>query len=164
MFSVACLRTGDELDQFRNQSSSGIRRRRTFRAMHHPAPAQSTTRATKRVAFQRAKGVISSNRAIAFSASTDKMPIRHNASQRMPVGVQSRFICVHHSYKTNRDVEVSQQVMKHILALDQGTTSSRAILFGHEGNIVGIAQHEFKQIYPGVGGLSTIPTTASLHN
>jgi glycerol kinase len=37
--------------------------------------------------------------------------------------------------------------MKYVLALDQGTTSSRAILFGHDGAIVGTAQHEFQQIY-----------------
>lgn len=37
---------------------------------------------------------------------------------------------------------------KLILALDQGTTSSRAILFDEHGNIVAKAQKEFKQIYP----------------
>jgi glycerol kinase len=41
--------------------------------------------------------------------------------------------------------------MKYVLALDQGTTSSRAILFGHDGSIAGVAQHEFKQIYPDTG-------------
>ena len=40
---------------------------------------------------------------------------------------------------------------KYILALDQGTTSSRAILFDHSGNIINIAQKEFKQIYPQPG-------------
>lgn len=35
-----------------------------------------------------------------------------------------------------------------ILALDQGTTSSRAILFNHSGDIVGTAQQEFTQYYP----------------
>ena len=40
---------------------------------------------------------------------------------------------------------------KYILSLDQGTTSSRAILFNHEGNVVGIAQKEFTQIYPRAG-------------
>ncbi|HEV3250617.1 MAG TPA: glycerol kinase GlpK, partial [Puia sp.] len=40
---------------------------------------------------------------------------------------------------------------KYILALDQGTTSSRAILFDHSGNIVNIAQKEFKQYYPQPG-------------
>ncbi len=39
----------------------------------------------------------------------------------------------------------------YILSLDQGTTSSRAILFNKEGNIVSIAQKEFKQIYPQPG-------------
>src|SRR6185436_19596879 len=38
-----------------------------------------------------------------------------------------------------------------ILALDQGTTSSRAILFDQEGNIVSLAQKEFTQIYPQPG-------------
>jgi glycerol kinase len=40
---------------------------------------------------------------------------------------------------------------KFILALDQGTTSSRAILFDHDGNIVATAQQEFTQYYPQPG-------------
>ena len=36
----------------------------------------------------------------------------------------------------------------YILALDQGTTSSRAIVFNHEGRAVAIANQEFPQIYP----------------
>jgi len=40
---------------------------------------------------------------------------------------------------------------KYVLALDQGTTSSRAILFDHDGLIVSIAQQEFPQIYPAPG-------------
>lgn len=38
--------------------------------------------------------------------------------------------------------------MKYIVALDQGTTSSRAIVFDEEQKIVGVAQKEFTQIYP----------------
>ena len=38
---------------------------------------------------------------------------------------------------------------KMIIALDQGTTSSRAILFNHAAEIVGVAQQEFTQHYPG---------------
>ena len=41
--------------------------------------------------------------------------------------------------------------MKYILALDQGTTSSRAILFDRAGSIAGIAQKEFRQHYPKPG-------------
>ncbi len=41
--------------------------------------------------------------------------------------------------------------MKHILALDQGTTSSRAIVFNHAGGIVAVAQKEFRQIFPKPG-------------
>lgn len=40
---------------------------------------------------------------------------------------------------------------KYILALDQGTTSSRAILFDKAGQIVKVAQKEFTQIYPKAG-------------
>lgn len=40
---------------------------------------------------------------------------------------------------------------KYILALDQGTTSSRAIAFDHEGFILSIAQKEFQQIFPQPG-------------
>jgi glycerol kinase len=38
-----------------------------------------------------------------------------------------------------------------ILALDQGTTSSRAILFGRAGNVLGVQQREFPQIFPQSG-------------
>ena len=40
---------------------------------------------------------------------------------------------------------------KYVLALDQGTTSSRAILFNHDGAIVSVAQQEFPQIFPAPG-------------
>ena len=40
---------------------------------------------------------------------------------------------------------------KYIMALDQGTTSSRAIIFDDGGQIVGIAQKEFEQIFPQPG-------------
>lgn len=40
---------------------------------------------------------------------------------------------------------------EYILSLDQGTTSSRAILFNHSGEIVEVAQKEFRQIYPQSG-------------
>ena len=46
---------------------------------------------------------------------------------------------------------------KYILALDQGTTSSRAILFDHVQNIVGIAQKEFTQYYPRQGWVEHDP-------
>ncbi len=46
---------------------------------------------------------------------------------------------------------------KYILALDQGTTSSRSILFDHEGNAVATSQHEFKQYYPRPGWVEHDP-------
>ena len=39
----------------------------------------------------------------------------------------------------------------YVIALDQGTTSSRAVIFDKDTNIVGIAQREFQQIYPQPG-------------
>ena len=41
--------------------------------------------------------------------------------------------------------------MKYILSLDQGTTSSRAILFDQNQQVVGVAQKEFTQLYPQEG-------------
>ena len=48
-------------------------------------------------------------------------------------------------------------VAKYVLALDQGTTSSRAIIFDKKGNIVGKAQNEFEQIYPQAGWVEHDP-------
>ena len=46
---------------------------------------------------------------------------------------------------------------KYIMSLDQGTTSSRCILFDHEGNICGMAQKELTQIYPQPGWVEQNP-------
>ena len=46
---------------------------------------------------------------------------------------------------------------KYILAIDQGTTSSRAIVFDKNGNIVSKAQFEFKQIYEKEGWVEPDP-------
>lgn len=46
---------------------------------------------------------------------------------------------------------------KFILSLDQGTSSSRAIVFDHEGNIRSTAQHEFPQIFPRSGWVEHDP-------
>src|SRR6185369_17673960 len=47
--------------------------------------------------------------------------------------------------------------MKYILALDQGTTSSRAIVFDHAGSIVAVAQKEIRQIFPTPGWVEHDP-------
>lgn len=46
---------------------------------------------------------------------------------------------------------------KYILALDQGTTSSRAILFDQQGHMIGAAAKEFRQIYPQPGWVEHDP-------
>jgi len=47
--------------------------------------------------------------------------------------------------------------MKYIIALDQGTTSSRAVLFSENGEVVDIAQKEFSQIFPRPGWVEHDP-------
>ncbi|PYS86910.1 MAG: glycerol kinase [Acidobacteria bacterium] len=47
--------------------------------------------------------------------------------------------------------------MSYILAFDQGTTSSRSIVFDHSGEIVSLAQSEFRQIYPRPGWVEHDP-------
>ncbi|KLN62764.1 glycerol kinase GlpK [Vibrio sp. VPAP30] len=46
---------------------------------------------------------------------------------------------------------------KYIVALDQGTTSSRAVILDHDANIVSVAQREFTQIYPKAGWVEHDP-------
>ncbi|NMA58501.1 FGGY family carbohydrate kinase, partial [Clostridium cochlearium] len=46
---------------------------------------------------------------------------------------------------------------KYVMALDQGTTSSRCIIFNERGLIVSVAQREFKQIYPKAGWVEHDP-------
>jgi glycerol kinase len=48
---------------------------------------------------------------------------------------------------------------RFILALDQGTTSSRAIVFDHEGRLLSSAQQEFEQIFPAPGHVEHDPET-----
>jgi glycerol kinase len=47
--------------------------------------------------------------------------------------------------------------MKYILAIDQGTTSTRAIIFDHDSNIVALASEDIKQIYPKPGWVEHSP-------
>ena len=46
---------------------------------------------------------------------------------------------------------------KYVLALDAGTSSSRAILFDHSGRIASVSQKEFRQIYPKPGWVEHDP-------
>ena len=46
---------------------------------------------------------------------------------------------------------------RYVLALDQGTTSSRAIIFDRSGKAVSVAQQEFPQIFPGPGHVEHDP-------
>ena len=46
---------------------------------------------------------------------------------------------------------------QYILSLDQGTSSSRAIVFDHDGEIKAVAQQEFRQIFPQPGWVEHHP-------
>ena len=46
---------------------------------------------------------------------------------------------------------------KYVIALDQGTTSSRCILFDQQGTICSVAQKEFTQLYPQPGWVEHNP-------
>ena len=54
-------------------------------------------------------------------------------------------------------METSKKNKKYIVSLDQGTSSSRSIVFDHEGNICSVAQHEFPQIFPESGWVEHDP-------
>ena len=56
-----------------------------------------------------------------------------------------------------KDAQSRIETMDHVLALDQGTTSSRAILFDRAGRIVALAQKEFRQHYPQPGWVEHDP-------
>ena len=47
--------------------------------------------------------------------------------------------------------------MKYVMAFDAGTTSNRAIVFDHQGEIVSVDQQEFSQIYPKPGWVEHDP-------
>ena len=46
---------------------------------------------------------------------------------------------------------------EYIMALDQGTTSSRCIIYDHSGKVCSVAQKEFEQIYPKAGWIEHNP-------
>ena len=48
-------------------------------------------------------------------------------------------------------------MLKYVAAIDQGTTSTRCILFDHDGNIASVAQKEHQQIYPRPGWVEHDP-------
>src|ERR1041384_8290430 len=50
---------------------------------------------------------------------------------------------------------------QYVLAVDQGTTSTRAIIFDHSGSIVAVGQKEHEQIFPRAGGVEHNPVEIS---
>ena len=61
------------------------------------------------------------------------------------------------SVKINGEEAIMVEDKKYIIALDQGTTSSRAIIFDKNMNIVSTAQKELTQIYPKPGWVEHNP-------
>jgi hypothetical protein len=60
-------------------------------------------------------------------------------------------LVTYHSPLTYSTRNVALPMSQYILSLDQGTTSSRSILFGRHGRVVAAAQQEFPQILPSPG-------------
>lgn len=54
-------------------------------------------------------------------------------------------------------MQITDMEKKYILALDQGTSSSRAIVFDHDGSICSVAQKEFTQHFPKPGWVEHDP-------
>src|SRR6266496_3495821 len=50
-----------------------------------------------------------------------------------------------------------QMAKEYVLAIDQGTTSTRAMLFRHNGTVAGVSQEEHEQIYPRAGWVEHDP-------
>ncbi|HLF62376.1 MAG TPA: FGGY family carbohydrate kinase, partial [Saprospiraceae bacterium] len=65
------------------------------------------------------------------------------------------------AYPATRNLQLATRTLvlmqKYILSLDQGTTSSRSILFDAHGQIVAVAQQEFKQLFPQPGWVEHDP-------
>jgi glycerol kinase len=66
------------------------------------------------------------------------------------------YSIIKEDYKVD-SLKGSYVMKKYLIALDQGTTSSRAIIFDKKGAIVASAQHEFEQIYPKAGWVEHDP-------
>jgi glycerol kinase len=58
-------------------------------------------------------------------------------------------------HRTRKELGMAEK--KYVMAFDAGTTSNRAILFDHDGEIAGVAQREFAQIYPKPGWVEHDP-------
>ena len=58
------------------------------------------------------------------------------------------MVAIRHAFKFEKYLEKN---MKYMMALDQGTTSSRAIIFNQQGEIVSVAQNPFTQYFPKLG-------------
>jgi glycerol kinase len=76
----------------------------------------------------------------------------HCAAQYRSKGPSFMATPPNHEHRPSRREELpAMSATKFVLALDQGTTSSRAILFDHSGSIVATAQKEFRQYFPNPG-------------
>src|SRR5688500_103346 len=78
-------------------------------------------------------------------------PHRRTVHRRRPRRLGLRLL--HHPPPSRRrgTREGGGMTGRFVLALDQGTTSSRSIVFGRDGRAVATAQREFPQIFPGPG-------------
>src|ERR1700692_3939293 len=70
------------------------------------------------------------------------------------------YLCRHLRESTSSSLTQNyrnRKLMKYLLALDQGTTSSRALVIDYSGKVIAVAQKEFTQFFPQPGWAKTNP-------
>ena len=91
----------------------------------------------------------------------EMIPSVHRKREMRSPSVAVAFFCslflVHNRFLRFIFKEDTKMPGKYVLALDQGTTSSRAIVFDKHGSIIAKAQNEFDQIYPKAGWVEHDP-------
>src|SRR5438067_8439244 len=88
------------------------------------------------------------------TTSMDLVPLGKNLP---PADLRSAIYC-QRRFPDEGDFAIRLEgVVPYILALDEGTTSARAIVFDHDGGIRAVAQKEFRQIYPKPGWVEHDP-------
>src|SRR5216684_1844567 len=68
-----------------------------------------------------------------------------------------RLPCGNTARQASREATPGKNIMSHVLAIDQGTTSSRAIVFRSDISIAAVAQQEFPQHFPASGWVEHEP-------
>lgn len=91
-----------------------------------------------------------------YGSKKEELTIISNKVYRLPV-LRKAGSFWYNTRSADSNAGRKNQMKKYIMALDQGTTSSRCILFDKSGNICSMSQKEFTQIYPKPGWVEHNP-------